>query len=892
VPIPYVGCTATATQGANKHRGTTTALGSIDKRLLIGGLTAVLFPIAYTIACFMLPDGSLTLTAVSDVGFVALEIFALGLTCIAMLKSQERRGRRIWGWVIAWLVLNLFGDSVWAVYELSGLPVPSPGLADWGYLLSYAAGFGAVLAAARQATNSLRTIETSLDAAMFTIGAAGLFWPLIMGPLLEASDPGAAWWISFAYPVGDLLILFGFASFFLGLRGSVTKPHTYYVLLCAAFLTQTVADSGYYVLSSNAGIYAPGGWVDPVWLWAFSFASMAAIVETARSRRMARTAEVEGPSSLNLGREGFLNSQWRLLIPYISMPVVGGVLIWELRNNDWQLTTETRVLVFLFITLIGLLLLRQYVTLAQNRRLNVSLTDTSAQLAEKLDALADLNSRLEGLNGQIHVLNGLRDQRSVVEEGLAMACSFTKAPGGWVTLRDEEGAQIVNSTLGPIAMHRPGESRFNALEVAKGVLSAVPIDCRGENLGTLWLVRPETTERMPDLLPVIAGQIGTALDNTRSYQEAVHLAERDPLTGLFNHRGIHKRLAGESLRAQQSHTQLSVIMLDMDDFKALNDSYGHPVGDGVLRHLSDSIRGVLRHADLAGRVGGDELLLVLPNTDREGAMQLGERLRERLSSAPFVTDTGDSLTVHVSLGVATFPTDADSLSEVIQLADSNLYTSKQRGGNAVTGSATAASGPPDSGAMLGIAGKLLDVVASRDHYTRKHSERVALYALSLGDSLGLSDASLGTLHVAALLHDVGKIGVSSDLLCRPSSLTPAEQDMMRRHVELSTAVINDMPRLAAVAEAVNSHHEWHDGSGYPAERAGSDIPLLGRILAVADAYAAMMADRPYRTKLSVDEARAELVRAAGTQLDPELVRQFLHLLDTRVVRPVPVAVET
>ena len=103
-------------------------------------------------------------------------------------------------------------------------------------------------------------------------------------------------------------------------------------------------------------------------------------------------------------------------------------------------------------------------------------------------------------------------------------------------------------------------------------------------------MRPENTERTPALLSVIAAQIGTALDNTKSYQEALHLAERDALTGLFNHRGIHKRLAGESLRAQQSHTELSLIMIDMDDFKVLNDTYGHPVGDSVLRHLSDSIR--------------------------------------------------------------------------------------------------------------------------------------------------------------------------------------------------------------------------------------------------------------------------------------------------------------
>jgi HD-GYP domain-containing protein (c-di-GMP phosphodiesterase class II) len=151
--------------------------------------------------------------------------------------------------------------------------------------------------------------------------------------------------------------------------------------------------------------------------------------------------------------------------------------------------------------------------------------------------------------------------------------------------------------------------------------------------------------------------------------------------------------------------------------------------------------------------------------------------------------------------------------------------------------------------------------------------------------VGLSEDSLNTLHMAAMLHDVGKIGVSSTLLRRPSSLSPAEQDLVRRHVDLGAAVIKDMTRLAQVAEAVNSHHERHDGNGYPYEISGDDIPLLARILAVADAYSAMVTDRPYREALTPEEARAELVKASGTQLDPELVRRFLRLVDARETAP-------
>ena len=210
-------------------------------------------------------------------------------------------------------------------------------------------------------------------------------------------------------------------------------------------------------------------------------------------------------------------------------------------------------------------------------------------------------------------------------------------------------------------------------------------------------------------------------------------------------------------------------MIDMDDFKLLNDTYGHPAGDAVLRHVSEAIRTVLRHSDLAGRVGGDEMLIVLPSTGAEGAVQFSERLLETLHSSPCVTEQGMSIPVRVSLGVATFPGDTQSLAQLVEIADANLYASKQQGGDTVTSTPRSEGEPPDAHGILGVAGKLLDVVGARDHYTRRHSEHVTLYALSLGESLGLSEESLNTLHVAAMLHDVGKIGVSGHLLRRPST---------------------------------------------------------------------------------------------------------------------------
>ena len=176
-------------------------------------------------------------------------------------------------------------------------------------------------------------------------------------------------------------------------------------------------------------------------------------------------------------------------------------------------------------------------------------------------------------------------------------------------------------------------------------------------------------------------------------------------------------------------------MIDLDDFKVLNDTYGHPAGDAVLRQVSDAIRAVLRHADLAGRVGGDELLIVLPNTGPEGAFQLSERLRAALAARPYLTAAGAPVMVRLSLGVATFPEDAQSLGRLLEMADANLYASKQRGGDTTTGGWPRGQADDAVQGTLGLAGRLLNVVGARDHYTRRHSESVVVHALSLGETL-------------------------------------------------------------------------------------------------------------------------------------------------------------
>ena len=750
----------------------------------MGSCALVAVTLLCHMACRTLPADSFSVKLVSNIGLVLTELVALGLCVVAYLWNRGRRDRWLWIWVGLWLALNVFADSVWAYYEVGlRVQVPRPGVPDIGYLASYLVAFVAVIIMARQVSGSLRAIETSLDAMMFTIGAAALGWPLVLGPLLDTSGPGLKYWVTLAYPVGDLLILLAFVSFFFALAGTARKrPPGYLIAVCAAFLTQMVADGAYFLITARGGTYGSGSWLDLLWQLAFAIAGVAALMGL-RAERERCPAAADGTASArgHLYRGGLSSSHYRILLPYVALPIIAGMMAVQLESDGWRWDRDAQALAYLGFALVALLVCRQYVVLTQNRRLNLRLSLISSQLEDRVGDLADLNERLETLNDQSHRLNSLREVRAVAESGLDLACAFVRCEGGWISLKDDEGTQKVTVTRGHVALHRPGDANFNAVEVATSVVRAVPLEVRGETLGTMWLVRPAQDAQGPDMLPVIAAHVATAIENTRSYEEALHLAERDPLTGLYNHRGIHKRLAGEGLRAQQNGCELSLIMIDMDDFKLLNDTYGHPAGDAVLRQVSDEIRGVLRHADLAGRVGGDEMLVVLPNTGSEGAAQFSDRLRSTLAARPCITEQGAFISIRVSLGLATFPEDTRSLAQLVDIADANLYASKQQGGNTATASQCPEEELPDAQGILRVAGKLLDVVGARDHYTRSHSEHVTLYALSLGESLGLPEESLNTLHVAAMLHDVGKIGVSGHLLRRPSSLSPAEQDLMRRH---------------------------------------------------------------------------------------------------------------
>jgi diguanylate cyclase (GGDEF)-like protein len=382
----------------------------------------------------------------------------------------------------------------------------------------------------------------------------------------------------------------------------------------------------------------------------------------------------------------------------------------------------------------------------------------------------------------------------------------------------------------------------------------------------------------------LARDFNQMVDERVQAEEALKLqAATDGLTGLPDHHALQDALASEVERSRRHSHSMAVLMMDIDGLKLFNDTYGHQEGDRVLKQVAAALKRELRPHDIVGRYSGDEFMAILPETNRDDAVSCAKRLLEAVSREHVQPRMGQNLPLGLSMGLAVFPDDSQNKEELIAYADASLLEAKQlSGGNLVI----ARREPDDTLASrrtpFGVLDALVQAVDRKDRYTRRHSQQNAEFAVGLGKVTGLSDGTVSALRVAGILHDVGKIGVPDEILRKPGPLTEEEYAIMREHVVLSNLIVHGVPNLQDVSDAVYAHHERWDGKGYPRGLKGKETPLPGRIMALVDAYSAMILDRPYRTALSQEEAFAELRRNAGTQFDPSLVEPFIAMIETQL----------
>jgi len=360
----------------------------------------------------------------------------------------------------------------------------------------------------------------------------------------------------------------------------------------------------------------------------------------------------------------------------------------------------------------------------------------------------------------------------------------------------------------------------------------------------------------------------------RMVQTERQQASTDALTGLLNHRGALAALQQAFDLARNGDGAFSLLMGDINGFKLFNDTYGHVLGDDVLKLVADVTRKVAEPmSGIACRYGGDEFLVILPGLDKVSATSVAEEITERLGRAEFRSDNGSIVPVAMSLGVGTYPDDGDTPAKIVATADAAMYAAKRK---AEGGSGPAVTSFADT--TFGVLDSLVQAVDVKDSYTKRHCDIVAEYAVKLAVRMNLPEESQRALRIAGLLHDIGKLAVPDEILKKPAPLNAEEYKIMQRHVTIGEVLIREVPQLKEVIQAVACHHERYDGTGYPRGLKGEEIPLIGRIIAIADAYSAMCLDRPYRKGMSHDRVLSELVAGAGIQFDPEIAEAFVELL--------------
>jgi diguanylate cyclase (GGDEF)-like protein/putative nucleotidyltransferase with HDIG domain len=398
----------------------------------------------------------------------------------------------------------------------------------------------------------------------------------------------------------------------------------------------------------------------------------------------------------------------------------------------------------------------------------------------------------------------------------------------------------------------------------------IPLQAAGISVGRVAVAgAPEPGTEAHETMDHLLGIAALALEKALLYERSREQARRDSLTGLLAHQAFHERLEG----LIAGNERFSLAIIDIDDFKQVNDLHGHLVGDETLRRVAEAMRVGARATDDLFRIGGEEFCAVLLGVGADDAFPIAERLRLRVAGCT------DGLPVTVSIGLAGHPEHGVVRDELLSSADVALYASKRCGKNRTTVAGCdvrAERAPTDREVRLAL-------LHEKDPAAVVHSDRVATLAVGIARQLGLEEERLADLRVAAKLHDIGKIAVSDEILFKPGPLDDQQQALVRVHALVGASMLRAWG-LAVPARFVEEHHERVDGAGYPHGLTGSETALESRILQVADAYMAMAEERPYRSALSRADAIAELELGSGTQFDPEVVDALLGVLAAPVAQ--------
>lgn len=466
---------------------------------------------------------------------------------------------------------------------------------------------------------------------------------------------------------------------------------------------------------------------------------------------------------------------------------------------------------------------------------------------------------------------------------------WTTIPGSRLSERLSDPALFARLQAGRMLLLDLTQPPWREQAQPYGVHSAhiVPMRLRGQLVGTLTLhlreASPDYSAEEVALAEAVAKLAALVVERQRLLHERAEaqahvlaLATTDPVTALPNHRALIARLDQELERAHQYHRSCSILFLDLDHFKALNDGYGHAAGDAALSEFAGLMQTQLRGMDTVGRWGGEEFVAILPERNAEEALHLAEEVRA--SVAAHIFSVGGGIYLTCSIGVANYPTHAQEQEGLISAADQAMYGAKCFGRNQVR----AANDPAVQ--ALRTAGQSeggreeATLVEVRDTATGHHTHQVADLVLQLALAMGVPVSEAQMIALAGRLHDVGKVSIPDAVLQKPSRLSAEEWGLVRTHPVVGAEVVGHIPALRPLVPVIRAHHERWDGQGYPDHLEGEAIPFGARLLTAVDAYLAMTVDRPYQQARASSVALTELRRCAGSQFDPQVVAALEQVL--------------
>jgi len=414
---------------------------------------------------------------------------------------------------------------------------------------------------------------------------------------------------------------------------------------------------------------------------------------------------------------------------------------------------------------------------------------------------------------------------------------------------------------------------------------AIPLKTNNKLIGFILLchkdVRSINEIKHLEQVSMVCITASLAIMNALMYDKAKVEAATDSLTNTFNHRYFMDQLTSSTLACKQT---MALAMIGIDMFTVYNDIYGSYSGDSALITVANRIKQVCGNQAIVSRYGGDIFALIIPNLDTKLAYDLCEKIRVQIEKNTVGTEEEPTRNITVSCGLCVYPSMANNDKNLLKNAGLAMVSAKHSGRNKTVIFNNMIADNPDITASFdenqwATIYALTATIDAKDHFTFGHSQRVAKYATAIAGAMGASASDIELIRQASLLHDIGKIGIAEAVLTKTTRLTQDEYDTMKRHVDLSVTIIKYLPSFNKVIPSVIGHHERFDGTGYPRQLIGENIPFGARCIAIADAFDAITSDRHYKANMTVEFALQELLKNSGTQFDPQMAKTFIHLIN-------------